>query len=288
MNFMNDFQTQHSKSDDSQVVADAFYTTKERQLGKEVFHQQSHQIMRQVYRYQQEQHISRRQNVAVNSMNQKRDLVVSPIFTFLRDPVSRFLSSIGQALQLNGLGSCRRKHDKMRKDQNHENKYHSTDSQQTQPSANVMTIELLDCVLAKIESNQFFLDQHLLPQSFQLYTAVMDFDIGIAVMDLSTQLTPLLRDLSSTVGDYHHYHQRIAGRRHQPEDSSSSWRTTGDAYQTISSGVSHRRRKSPTIVQGYNLSLSLLTPSIKSRICSIYHMDVLMIQMTNVTTTICS
>ena len=82
-------------------------------------------------------------------------------FTFLRDPVKRFLSSLAQVLKL------RVWHKRLHPCYEHN-----------------MTEQLVDCVLDKLETGSFP-EMHLAPQSFELYKQVMGYDIEIDVMDLS-------------------------------------------------------------------------------------------------------
>ena len=189
-------------------LVDAYYTPREQQLGREEFHNQTMQIMTGIYSAQQQQ-----QTCSI------------PIFTFLRDPVPRFLSSVGQALRLNKLHPC------------------NTQSKDTQ--------ELLDCVLNKIKVKESFLDEHLLPQSFELYNGMTGLDLKVKVMD-SSAIGSVLHKLGLATND-----------------------------------VSSPRRKTQGLISGFNLSMSFVTAPLIERICEIYHMDVMLLQLTGVTRTIC-
>ena len=188
-------------------IVDAFYTPREQQLGQEHFFNTTRRIMADI------------------SKAQKESLCTMPIFTFLRDPVDRFISSVGQALKLNKLHPC------------------STKSKDTP--------ELLKCVVDKIKRKGLFLDEHLVPQSFELYYGVMGYDIAIRVLDLSS-IGQVLKKLGFS------------------SDHSSG-----------------RRRKGQGLVAGFNLSTSLLSPSILNEICSLYDVDVRLLHQTGVTKTRC-
>jgi hypothetical protein len=189
-------------------LVDAYYTPREQQLGREEFQNQTMQIMTDIYSAQQQQQPC--------SM---------PTFTFLRDPVPRFLSSVGQALRLNKLHPC------------------NTQSKDTQ--------ELLDCVLNKIKAKESFLDEHLVPQLFELYKGMEGLDLKVKVMDLSA-IGSVLQKLG-----------------------------------LATNGASSPRRKTQGLVSGFNLSMSFVTASLMERICEIYPMDVLLLQLTGVTRTMC-
>jgi hypothetical protein len=128
-------------------IVDAHYTPREQQLGAEAFRNQTLQIMTRIHHSQQQQQHQQQLSLKDNM----------PLFTFLRDPVSRFLSGVSQALKLNRLYPCNVRSD---------------------------TNELLECVLSKMSAKNTFLDEHLIPQAFSLYKGVMGLDLGITVMDL--------------------------------------------------------------------------------------------------------
>jgi len=119
----------------------AYYTKLENQWGRERFENETRTILDEAF-------YARRHEM--------------PIFTFLRDPVDRFISGVGQALKLNQLGDCTRSRTK--KD----------------------SLELLDCVLNEIQTKKHYLDEHLEPQIFELYHGMMGLDLDVSVMDLTT------------------------------------------------------------------------------------------------------
>ena len=125
---------------------DAYYTPREQELGWEKFQNETMTILHRIAQDQQQQ---------------KRSLM--PIFTFLRDPVPRFLSSVGQALKLNNLGSCT-KHIRVQRD----------------------TVQLLNCILLEIQQSKRFLDEHLEPQVFELYYGTMNMNLNMYLMDLKS------------------------------------------------------------------------------------------------------
>jgi hypothetical protein len=207
------------QSTDSQNVSggnvQAYYTPLENQLGRDRFEEETRRILQEA-----------RDNR--NGM---------PVFTFVRDPVPRFLSGVGQALKLNGLGPCSTKDD-------------------TTPRKD--SLGLLECVLNQIQGTQQqyrYLDEHLEPQIFELYHGMMGLgDLPVHVMDLPSAMDVVLQTVLG--------HQQASRRR-----------TT---------------HGSVVAAAGYNLSLSILTPQLVERICSVYRMDVLFLQETNVTSTACS
>jgi hypothetical protein len=199
------------------IGVDAFYTPREQQLGQEAFQKEALKVMNRI------------QNQTQQQMQQYQEVDTMPIFTFLRDPVPRFLSSIGQALRLGRLHPCN-----------------------VQSNG---TIELVHCVLAKIDKTQSFLDEHLIPQVFELYMGMMGLDLSVTVMDLSHLSTALEGLFGSTF--------------------------------VLGSHSAIRRRKSPTLVRGFNLSLAVLPPTLIDQICQLYRVDVLLLHMTRVSTTIC-
>jgi hypothetical protein len=101
------------------------------------------------------------------------------LFTFIRDPAMRFLSGIGQLLSMphrfHKLGSCR---------------YKKT------------TVDLLHCILDKMERDQTrtqtFLDPHLVPQVYELYSAVQQRDIPIQLLGLDRGLDWFLESCTVT------------------------------------------------------------------------------------------
>lgn len=126
------------------LSTDNYYSKREKELGTEQFELASASIMKGVHDKQQQE-----QKSAVQT------------FTFLRDPVSRFLSSVAQVLKLRvwhkRLHPCYERNS---------------------------TEELLDCVLDKLETGNIP-EMHLSPQSYELYKQVMGYDIYIDLMDLS-------------------------------------------------------------------------------------------------------
>ena len=189
----------------------AYYTSLENQLGRDRFEQETRSILQEA----------------------RDDRYSMPMFTFIRDPVPRFLSSVGQALKLNQLGPCTSTKHTPRKD----------------------SLGLLECVLNQIQVTQQYLDEHLEPQIFELYHGMMGLDLPVHVMDLHSAMDVVL--------------QTILG--------------LPDPQQ-----ASRRRKTHGSVVAGYNLSISLLTPQLVERICTVYRMDVLFLQETNVTSTTCS
>ena len=130
--------------DDPRV--EAYYTPQEKRLGKDEFHARALQTFQRAWNEQ-------------NQPGSARTKPTGPIFTFLRDPISRFLSGVGQSLKLNKLRPC--------------NKQYPSD-----------TVGLIDCVLSKIANKQSFLDEHLEPQAFELYHGMMGMNLTVKVFDM--------------------------------------------------------------------------------------------------------
>jgi hypothetical protein len=84
------------------------------------------------------------------------------MFTFVRDPALRFLSSVGELLGTQA---------------SHQKIVPCTEKE--------TTAQLLECVLDKIEESSLFLDVRLLPQSYELLYGVMGYDIAVDIIDLS-------------------------------------------------------------------------------------------------------
>ena len=129
------------------LPTDNYYSKREKALGRPLFEEECTDIMRMVFH---------QQNAKGAKVSGK-----TRAFTFLRDPVKRFLSSVAQVLKLRvwhkRLYPCY--------------EYNSTG-------------QLVDCVLEKLETGSFP-EMHLAPQSFELYKQVMNFDIEIEVIDLA-------------------------------------------------------------------------------------------------------
>ena len=91
-----------------------------------------------------------------------------PIFTFLRCPVERFLSALYQVLELGRLNACRISATRERYDSD----------------------ILIDCILNKIKEKETYLDEHLQPQAYQLYTGTMGLDLPMTVFHMKFLTTP--------------------------------------------------------------------------------------------------
>lgn len=165
-------------------------------------------------------------------LQQQQQFTTSPfLFTFLRNPLDRFLSSLGQVL--NGPRGLIR--------------------QRLAPCHNAMTThDLIQCTLSKMESNVSFLDDHLVPQSFELYIGLDQNDLNVHVMNMS--------DISTIV--------RLLGGHDKRENSAVGVVANYPQFQLVP---------------------SVLTSDFRRRICHLYRADVLMLQQTNnITHTACS
>jgi hypothetical protein len=183
------------------------------------------------------------------------------VFTFVRCPVQRFLSAVGQLLSARHrferhFGSC---------DPNPTTTTATTTtSSDTVESLHTLddTRRLLQCTLDILEKSvqvngpSSFLDVHLEPQVYQMRTSINSMDVGILVLDLKhiSNVLSILRPRSASL------HKR----------SSTSKTYTG----------------------GYDLSMDtvdgvLLTDELVQQICNIYAVDVQMLQLTSVSPTLC-
>eukprot|EP00977_Amphora_coffeiformis_P006245 scaffold1341_cov178-Amphora_coffeaeformis.AAC.22 len=87
------------------------------------------------------------------------------VFSFVRDPVSRFVSAVRQVVQLDRCGDCR---DCVKSSFGSKN-----------------TTQLISCLLDVMETKNSYLDRHLTPQTFTLYNALGGQDIHVDLMDLA-------------------------------------------------------------------------------------------------------
>jgi hypothetical protein len=169
-------------------------------------------------------------------------------FTFLRDPVSRFLSGMGQVLNKYKFGIL-------------------TESFALAPcfSDDLSTSEMLDCSLAELipmidkgpnEPEFYFFDFHLLPQAFLLRDFTGEQDISLMVMDMK-HIQNVLNTLIP----------------HPPEGDNSSAERRFWA----------RPSRSVNYTGGHDLKdPQLLTIEQKRLICRLYHMDVKLLAATKV------
>jgi hypothetical protein len=138
------------------LPTDNYYSKREKEMGHEAFEAACTNIMDNVWQRQQLEH----QNI-IGGKSLIRASTTVRTFTFLRDPVPRFLSSLSQVLKLRVW---------------HKRLYPCYERNTTEA--------LLDCVLDMLETGNIP-EMHLAPQSFELYKQVMGHDIFIEVADLS-------------------------------------------------------------------------------------------------------
>ena len=220
-----------------QLPMDNFYSKRERRMGRHAFQQECHYVAQHVYQAQQQQQQS----------------PGFPAFTFVRDPVPRFLSSVAQILKLRQW------------------------YQQLYPCYEYNTTnELLDCVLIKMETEHSIPEMHLNPQSFELYHYIQGYDIQVYVMDLVDINTVM--DILNTPS----YQPSISSSSSVLSTSSSSTSLQRKKKKERSTMGSSIRR-----FPHFRFTLDVLTPSLIQRICHFYQPDVWMIQQTNITTTLC-
>ena len=165
-----------------------------------------------------------------------RTITTVPMFTFLRDPILRFPSSLGQVVN------------------NRPDLFQSCSDQSTN------AVEFVDCVLATMERTGQYINVHLSPQAYELYIGFQgmeDFDEeelgGVYVMDMKTSFTVFAEQVMGVTPDKL---QRQQSRQ-------------GDLLYG-------------KFVVDKDVSLTFV-----DRICELYRVDVLLIQETGVTTTLC-
>lgn len=173
-------------------------------------------------------------------------------FSFVRDPVVRFLSSVGQMLHMGKVKlfqQCDDQTDLLREISIHESNTTIAKSQ-----------ALVQCMLQSIKSNTEealapdfdYIDQHMLPQAFELRARSLEYDIEIHLMSMG--------EISSTL-------RTLAGVNKQNKHARSS--------------------RVADYTQGYFLETSILTQEIVRDICHIYAVDVLLLKQTGIATTLC-
>lgn len=107
---------------------------------------------------------SQQQQGSTNNVTRKKALDVRLVFSFVRDPVVRFVSAVRQVLSLGRCRDCSRCHEKRKE---------WKDSQ-----------KFISCLLDQMETNQSYLDRHLSPQAFTLYDATRGYDIHFDLMNI--------------------------------------------------------------------------------------------------------
>jgi hypothetical protein len=148
------------------LQTDNYYSKREKALGHVAFEEACQGIMQMVHAKQHHQQQQQYQQSPKTTLQ---------TFTFLRDPVPRFLSSVAQVLKLRVW---------------HKRLYPCYERNTTE--------RLLDCVLHKLEESSTggsFPEMHLAPQSFELYKQVMGYDIHITVMDLNSEMDTVMQQL---------------------------------------------------------------------------------------------
>jgi hypothetical protein len=198
----------------------------------------------------------------------KSDNEAAIVFTFLRDPVVRFLSSVGQMLYMNRVRlfrQCDRLNRLERKFRLRENNTTIAKSQalvhcvlqsmlypRNKSAANSVTYNVEKQEQTLQNYNYTYVDQHFLPQAIELRARSLEFDIGIHLMPMS-EMSSALRVL---VG---------------PERQGN-----------------HARSSTPEYTQGYYLDPSILTTGMLHVICrQLYAVDVLLLKATRIASTLC-
>eukprot|EP00980_Cylindrotheca_fusiformis_P011519 scaffold2708_cov119-Cylindrotheca_fusiformis.AAC.7 len=160
------------------------------------------------------------------------------LFTFVRDPVPRFLSALSQLL------SMPQRHFKL--SPCHKKTKRSSDAQQ-----------LIQCVLHKIMNGNLsrnYLDPHFMPQLYELYSAVQHReDIGILLFSLSS-MDAFQKSCSTSSSNI------SAG--------TTNGTTTATRYR-----VMERLPGFPSLAMD-----QALTPDLIRQICNLYRMDVILLE----------
>ena len=206
-------------------------------------------------------------------MNSDADAIV---FSFVRDPVIRFLSSVGQMLHMGKIKlfpDCNESHfAKLEHDFLLLTKPNNTTIAKSQALVQCMLQSILgqnspgrvskdkhepQKELQGQQHNQSyynFIDQHLLPQAFELRARSLEYDIGIRLLDMSSQMSPTLKSL------------------------------VGPAKQNRHA----RPSRGADYIQGqYVLEQGILTNDMILAICEMYAVDVLLLQITGVSSSLC-
>jgi hypothetical protein len=210
--------------------ANILFTGVQSRIGTDEFHNRLNKTITRLYKGQQS-----RSNAAF-------------AFTFLRDPVSRFLSGMGQVLNKYKFGIL-------------------TESFALAPcfESDLSTSDMLDCSLEQLmpmidkgpnEPEFKFYDFHLLPQAFLLRDFTGEQDISLMVMDMKH-----IQNVLDTLIP------------HPPEGDNSSAQRRFWA----------RPSRSANYTGGHDLkNPQLLTVEQKKLICRLYHMDVKLLAATKV------
>mmetsp|Transcript_31798 Transcript_31798/g.77008 ORF Transcript_31798/g.77008 Transcript_31798/m.77008 type:complete len:401 (+) Transcript_31798:1268-2470(+) len=174
-------------------------------------------------------------------------------YTFLREPISRFLSGLGQVLHKYDVGIL-------------DNGFEMAKCF----SSKYPTSKMLDCSIAKLMptvdskqslENYNYLDFHLLPQAFLLRDFTGEQDVSIMVMDMVH-----IRSVLSTL--LPHPAVEEVGTEHQIPNDRKFW---------------GRKSRSKDYTGGYDLTNpDILTTEQKRMVCQLYRMDVMLLSQTKV------
>jgi hypothetical protein len=245
---------------------DNYYSKREKSMGRDEFERLSSRVMQRVCESQQHQNQHQYETMPQDKGKQhpqENKRAVVHTFSFLRDPVPRFLSSVAQVLKLRLW---------------HKRLYPCYEHNTTE--------QLVDCVLTKLEQDQgpsSFLEMHLAPQSFELYKQVMNYDIHITLMDISHLDTVLQQTRAIFKGGQ--------GSPRTSTNTSTSTRSRVVDNHWTEVNIHKERSTAGSLIRRFphfRLTQNLLTPERIRRICKIYEMDVVMIYETGgVTETVC-
>ena len=249
--FMNQYDSSVLSGKQSYKSPKILFTGRQSQIGTDAFHKRINITIQRLFTYQKyatnsitstvdNEEASEESSLTTARQEQQRRTAIA--FTFLREPISRFLSGLGQVLhkyyvsrKLNPALDI--------------NKCFTIQQGGTDSDASSSTLLLIDCVLDLMIENKQFYDFHLLPQLFLLRDFTGELDIEMLVMDVS-QIDKVLSMLLP-----------------QPR-------------KEVGNDVQQRRRKRArpsrfsNYTGGHDLNVEQLTTKQIQKICQIYYMDV--------------
>lgn len=181
-----------------------YYSRDEGQIGKRRFKEQARSIFIDAYKQQ------------IDDVPSKPYL---PVFTFVRDPLVRFLSGLEQSIVLQT---------------GHRTPLNACFTRERE------TVPMVECVVQLIHDHQSYLNVHLLPQAYEMYKAIYGNDLAFQLINI--------QHLDSTLASL--------------------------GVETPI-GKDYARKKQSQ----FNLtSIDVLTPELKTKICQLYKMDVIMLR----------
>ena len=271
-----------------------FNSDYEHELGYDRYNLKCQSYMKQIYGIQQQQKQQQQTQMHPKQIQQQTNPNIQ-LFTYIRDPINRFLSSLGQILnspigiiRRSGISPC-----------------HTT---------SITTMQLIHCVLTKMENNinnninndvtasnndgnknltysrvhddshsynyYNYLDEHFVPQIYELYVGLYELDIGISIMDMTASIISNIVQQMNTAAA-----TAVVGVQvPPPSQKQQQQRQPHIAPQPPLHELPKVNSASNGIVTNYpqfDLQYNSLSVSIKRRICKLYEIDFLMIKQIN-------